>query len=165
MNELDLQKLLCDVVNDAGGFAYKCNNRFMVGVVDLFVKLPDRPHARAPQGCAGFIEVKQRAFTDRFTNQAFTLDVTRPQHNFLKRVDAAGVPAGVASFMQKGTGSGLRLWLHLMTWRTASYHDNMGIKPYTTRWDAHIELGRKGECEGAMLSALYNWQKEWREDK
>lgn len=167
MNELGLQKFVCDVVNDAGGYALKRNNRFMVGIVDLLVKLPSKPgyFRDGLQACppAGILEVKQRLYPS--SDRRFLLDVTAPQKNDLRRADAAGMPAGVISFLQRGSGSGLVLFAHVMTYRTASYGDNTGIEPWTTWRGAHMLLGKKGEREHAMLSALYNWQKEWREGK
>lgn len=44
MNELDFQKHLVDAAVDYGGHAFKCNNRFLVGVADLSIKLQKRPH-------------------------------------------------------------------------------------------------------------------------
>lgn len=43
VKEIDLQTDLKKAVIDAGGFAYKQSNRFLVGVLDLFIQLPMRP--------------------------------------------------------------------------------------------------------------------------
>src|SRR6185312_12383623 len=43
MNELGIQRLLVEACITQGGFAHKMSNRFLVGVPDLFVKMPDWP--------------------------------------------------------------------------------------------------------------------------
>jgi len=167
MKETAIQAIVCDVVNEAGGFAMKMDNAFVGGVADLLIKLPNYRQFKGWRGrgdAASFLEVKQRV-RPRTGNATFSLDVTHLQDKFLRRADAAGIPCGVASFMQEGTGSGLKLWLHVMTWRVASYEDGVGAKAYTTCPDAHILLGRKGEREGPLLSALYDWHQKWREER
>lgn len=157
MKEVDIQALVCTVVNEAGGFAFKLQDRFVGGRADLLIKLPDD---RAP---AGFLEIKQRAYPA--TDAQFKLDVTHLQDRFLAKASVAGVPTGVASFLQRGTGSGLTLWLHVMTWRTASYGDRVGMAPYTSHRRAHVELGRKGQREGVLLSTLFNWVRDWKAER
>lgn len=159
MIELDLQKLTCDVVNGAGGFAFKSANRFLVGVSDLFVKLPYHsslgvaPKIGIPAG--GWIEVKQRTGFPR-DDVRFNVGVTGPQKAFLKRNHDAGVPTGVLSFVQTGSGSGLILYAALHPY----------ISCFNTEWgfrtSQHVLLGKKGEREGALLALLYQWHREWR---
>ena len=158
MNELDLQSLVCDIVNDAGGFAFKSSNRFLLGVSDLFVKLPPyKPGIAKVAGLpGGFIEVKQRKGWPA-SNEPFDPGVTVPQRTFLKKNHNAGVPTGVLSFIQSGAGSGLTLHAALHPYISAY---NTG---FLFRRDHHVELGRKGERENALLSLLYNWHKEWKE--
>lgn len=66
----------------------KMSNRFLVGVPDLFVKLPATP--------AALIEVK----FDKRPRGAYRLRVTPKQAHVLRQADAAGMPIGVASFLQ-----------------------------------------------------------------
>lgn len=40
IDELKAQKMVVDDICGHGGFAYKCSHRFLVGVPDLFIKLP-----------------------------------------------------------------------------------------------------------------------------
>lgn len=162
MKETDIQKIVCDVVNAVGGLAFKLNDRFVGGRADLLVKLYAGKILRAGCPPSGFIEVKQRAYPT--TDARFALNVTHLQHNFLRNADAAGIPCGVASFLQESSGSGLTLHLHLMTFRVASYKDAT-TKPYTSHRDAHVRLGRKGDREHSLLSALYNWHEEWRAER
>lgn len=161
MNELKLQQFIVDAVNGAGGFGHKMSNRFLIGVSDLLVKLSPKTNHDALRGCpAGFLEVKQRDYTRGL--DVFTLDVTFPQAKFLQDAAKADMPCGVASFLQKGTGSGLTLWLNIRVWET-------GWKPGDAiRADArtHIELSRKPEARANdILTHLYEWQRAWREGR
>ncbi len=151
MNELGLQKLVVDVVNESGGFARKMNNRFLIGVSDLLVKLP------GVKNPAGFLEVKQRAYPR--TNAPFDPGVTHLQSNFLRAASQANMPAGIMSFLQTGNGSGLKLWLQVQTSRRSASG--------TMLWfpTSHVELGRAQERGPRILSALHNWIKEWKEEQ
>jgi len=118
MNELDMQKYIVDSVNHAGGFAYKMSHRFLIGVVDVMVKLPDlkvMPSHLSGKFAAGVLEVKQRDKPK--SNIEFTLDVTPQQKRFLRQARDAGMPAGVASFLQvRGKGvKGLELAIYTLT--------------------------------------------------
>jgi len=42
MKEIDLQKRCIDAVREMGGFAQKMSNRFLVGVPDLLIQLPEK---------------------------------------------------------------------------------------------------------------------------
>ncbi len=162
MKELDLQRLIVDAVNGAGGRAFKLNNRFMIGYSDLLVKLP--PRAQAPlRGAfhndfpAGLLEVKQRARPK--TAAQFQLDVTHAQGVFLQAAHDAGMPCGMASFLQEGSGSGLKLWLQVQTWGRFTLTKNKTDRGW------HLPLGKSDARHNDILSALYNWHKEWREGK
>lgn len=92
MLETRYQKLICDVVKDHGGFAFKTSNRFLIGVPDLFVQLVE----------GAFIEVKR----DQWTSKTQSVDVliTAKQDQYLKNLEAAGMRlAGVASFVERGS--------------------------------------------------------------
>lgn len=93
MLETKLQKFLVDEVRDSGGFAHKMSNRFLIGVPDLLIKLPNSP--------ATFLETKQHTFNNRDAAPAkFWLRVTPLQAKFLRDANAAGVPGLVGSFVQ-----------------------------------------------------------------
>ena len=172
MNELSLQRLIVDAVNNAGGFSRKLNNRYLIGVSDLLVKLPggslkDARSANLPYQAAGLLEVKQRQRPK--TDAPFALDVTHAQGAFLQAAHDAGMPCGVVSFLQEGTGSGLKLWLQIQTWKHARSvrfvdwgDDAQGM---FTKRSLHLSLGKFDVRHNDILSALYNWQKEWREGK
>lgn len=164
MNELGLQKLIVDAVNGAGGFARKMNNRFLIGVSDLIVKLPPQVMHGSSRGCpAGFLEVKQRAYNIRGLTEFEPGGdgVTHQQAKFLTEAWTAGMPCGVASFLQAGSGSGARYWLHIKPW----YDWKPGDKVMVRAAD-HIELSRKPDARANdILTHLYNWQRAWREGK
>lgn len=87
MNELDLQKHLCDTAITDGGFAFKMSNQYMVGVSDLSVSLLHHQHC--------FVEVKYAKSLSRVGKQQFVLvDLTPHQRRFLYRVHVAGGSAG-----------------------------------------------------------------------
>jgi hypothetical protein len=150
MKELDLQSMIIDAVNESDGHAHKMSSRFLVGVADLLVKLRGYP--------AGLLEVKQRDFPS--TDAHFLLDVTRPQQNFLRDFDAAGMPCGVASFLQDGSGSGFNLWLSVMSWKTISYKDST-IRPFTIGRTAHTFLGKPAVRAQHIMQVLTGWLTEW----
>ena len=90
--ELEFQADIVDLVNTAGGFAYKCNNRYMVGVADLFIKPPNLYPL--------YLEVKKntKAYCQH-PEKLFLLDVTVPQRNFLRKCVRGGMPAAVLSIV------------------------------------------------------------------
>jgi hypothetical protein len=92
VKEIALQKLVVDAVKANGGMAHKLSNRFLVGVADLLVKMPNGP--------ATLLEVKQREWGPQLNR--FILDVTVPQQRFLKNYADAGMTCGVMSFVQRG---------------------------------------------------------------
>ncbi len=130
MNELGMQALIVDAVNGSGGFARKLSNRFLVGVVDLLVKLPDYP--------AGVLEVKQRDLP-RDNNLTWKLDVTGPQQRFLRDAHGAGMPAGVASFMHRRGSGPLERRLHLGVWT----YEAMENETWHATYGAHEPLWGK----------------------
>lgn len=152
MDELTLQQLIIDAVNDKGrGRAHKMNNRFLVGVSDLLVKLPRWP--------AGFLEVKQRLYPS--TDERFLLDVTHPQQRFLREFHDAGMPCGIASFLQEGSGAGLKLWLNISTWDTIAYGDGT-IKAFTMTRTAYTSLGKSYGRLEIILELLHGWFINWK---
>lgn len=95
MREVDLQSLIIKAVQENGGASHKLSNRFLVGVVDLLIKLPNIP--------AMVMEVKITDFRPGISsNHKIRLDVTHLQQNFLKQYHKAGMIAGVISGVEIG---------------------------------------------------------------
>lgn len=86
MNELKFQKNLVDAANNFGGHGFKANNRFLVGVADLSIKLPDYPHI--------FLECKKHNTLTGTQNTG----LTPHQREFLKNYRKAGGVAGWVTF-------------------------------------------------------------------
>ena len=91
--ELEVQKHLIDEVrNNLHGFAFKAANRFLVGVVDLFVQLPDH--------LGMWIEVKFK----RGARQQATLNLSQHQSRFLNNINRAGGCGGWVMAIDHGHG-------------------------------------------------------------
>lgn len=105
MKEIDYQRLVIDVVKDHGGFAFKSSNRFLVGVADLYVKVPEYPGV--------FLEAKLDKMP--ILKSTVSLDTTIKQRHFLRDAYEAGTPAGVISFIRgpKELGVTIQHWDHL----------------------------------------------------
>lgn len=141
MKEIDLQKLICDAVNERGGFAFKMSHRFLVGVPDLFVQ----PYFSARPF---FLEVKHRT---SWPKEDFKLDVTKLQDQFLRRAHSAGMDCGVASFI-KTRGS---LYFGVFSL------DEMIDTGYTARVSNHHTLARFRKIQKPAIYRLL-CQQEWK---
>lgn len=141
MKEIELQQLMIDVARKRGGEGHKMSNRFLVGVSDLMIKLPNTP--------ACLIEVKQATYSPRHfkqENHLFRLDVTAPQKAFLRDFHKAGMNCGVGSFIQ--TNKGIRdLYLNIYDLPrlekrgfNALIKDHMPLGDHTTREDRIYNL-------------------------
>lgn len=83
MNELKFQGHIVDEANDdLKGHAFKCNNRFLVGVADLSIKIPKFPHV--------YWEAKK---LNRLRGIQ-KIDLTPHQRKFLKDYRKAGGVSG-----------------------------------------------------------------------
>lgn len=80
MDELQVQRELTRDASADGAFAFKANNRFLVGVPDLFLQYPDLP--------ALWLEVKYERTMRR--DGFARLDLTPKQRSFIVRMMAAG---------------------------------------------------------------------------
>lgn len=109
MTELEMQQLLIDAAKSVGGQGLKCNNRFLVGVVDLLISISGH---RPMWLEAKRIDLSGRTISN--TNHNWRLEVTKKQQDHLRDWQAAGMLTGVASFMQeKGKGvRGLQLCIY-----------------------------------------------------
>lgn len=119
LDELKLQKLVVEVVTQRGGFAVKLAHRHLVGVPDLFIKMPLRPSA--------FLEAKQISVRQI---REFPLAVTGPQFSFLQRAAAAGQPSGVIWFMQTPDAFGAAV----EDVRDHSHYGDFFAQPGNARW-------------------------------
>lgn len=95
MREVQYQSLVLQAVRDAGGAGHKLSNRFLIGVCDLLIKMPNW----APM----LVEVKLAKFAKSTgDDHEFDVGVTVPQHEFLKKYRNAGMETGVLSFIEHG---------------------------------------------------------------
>ncbi len=176
MLETDLQKYVIDVVRARGGAAYKLSHRFAIGVSDLLVKLPnigtsvsspdetDKPHgkcracgARLNQHLVGIgkgfvrelpallLEVKQHEGVNT-SPYAFKLDVTRPQQQFLRDFQFAGMRVGVLSFLQHNGKLNLAAAVFEL--------DSLITAGLTVHPNQHVSLGRRPESRDEMLYGI-----------
>lgn len=154
MNELDCQKLVVDAVKEAGGQALKLQNRFLVGVVDLLVKLPDC-HPM-------WLEAKKIDLSAKTVNHAWDVGCTKKQKDFLSDWHYAGMWTGVASFVQT---SGVREPIRSV--RMAVYEYELLSKgaysrppsegpplDWHVRQEQHLLLGDKSDRLGTIRNIL-----------
>lgn len=96
MREVEYQSLVVDVVRAQSGAATKLSNRFLIGVSDLLVKLPD---------CKAMLVEVKLEHAQTMNDREFCLDVTALQKKFLREYAAAGMCCGVLSFVEwRGLG-------------------------------------------------------------
>lgn len=111
-NELDVQGHLVDAGNDLGGHCFKCNNRFLKGVVDLSMKVLGFPHT--------YIEVKfvkhwsKRLGRDDISAEDLKrldnvpqvrIELTPHQREFLRAQRLAGGEVGWVMVVDEGRGN------------------------------------------------------------
>lgn len=88
MLELPFQTALIKAAKAEGGYAIKMSNRFLVGIPDLLVKLPDYPTC--------LIECKRNANKGSEKDVQFTPGVTALQSHNLSNFQKAGGVSGIA---------------------------------------------------------------------
>lgn len=144
MLETEMQQMIVDAVQEDGGFSRKLSNRFMVGVVDLIVKMPGHP--------AAVLEAKRHDYGTRDPSE-WQLEVTGPQKRFLRDAHRAGMLSGVVSFVQqrnKGVKS-LRMAIYTFTEAEA--------RAYMAQVGDHSDLGDHVERYSNIRGALVSWLK------
>jgi hypothetical protein len=94
LNELDIQRQLLDACIDAGGDGFKTSNRFLKGVLDLYLMLPPFPHL--------WLELKYEKHMNR--SGEMRINMTPHQHNFARRVNSKGGIATCALVVNCGNG-------------------------------------------------------------
>lgn len=134
-NELHYQSLVVKAVKLDGGFAFKSSNRFLAGVADLYVKLPNHP--------AAYWEVKLDAWPKKATT--IKLDLTPLQKKFLHDNQAAGGSSGVIGFAKNE---------HRLMMTTLTLDAAEGIN-YLCPIDCYHEL-KVGDREIAIIELLLN---------
>lgn len=92
MIETEMQQLIVDAVKEGGGQAIKFNNRFIVGVCDLLLKMP----GHQPM----ILEAKKIDLSARTQNHVWDVGCTKKQQDFLRDWHEAGMLTGVVSFIQ-----------------------------------------------------------------
>lgn len=143
MGELELQKLVVDSVRMGGGFAFKLANRFLVGIPDLFIKLPTFPSALYEVKIARISRDKKVAHYKISPLQWKTLD---------EYLMAGGV-GGIISFAKMEKDWGLAVW---------SLEKNVqgSAHRFDHKLNAHVLLQR-GIREQQIVNALkvsVEWQ-------
>lgn len=143
MKEIDCQSLVIDAVRAHGGAAHKLSNRFLIGVSDLLVKLPDRP--------AALLEVKLNKFSS--LAGLFGLDVTHLQKKFLNDYYDANMGCGVLSFIEHNR-KGIR-GLYLAAFGLDSMHQT----DYHVRREDHVWLGKDKDARHCVINTrIRNWK-------
>lgn len=94
VKEVDLQTELKNAVIDAGGYAYKQSNRFLVGVLDLFVQLPTHPTV--------ILEVK---YENKYrADGSVKIELSPHQVRNMGNINKAGGVAGWIMLVRRGPG-------------------------------------------------------------
>lgn len=96
MNELQFQRHLIKAAIDLGGHAFKMSNRFLVGVQDLFVKLPGQPSA--------LIECKHYHWPVKST--VLKVEATPKQLHEIVKTRKAGQSSGICAIFETTKGEG-----------------------------------------------------------
>lgn len=134
MIETEAQALIVDAAKEGGGQALKLNNRFLVGVVDLLVKLP----GHEPM----WLEAKLHKFSKSTIERGYLIDdvgVTTKQKMYLRDWRYAGMLTGVASFVMESDGDVRSLRLALYS------EEEMLKRHWSVSTKDHRLLGEKSE--------------------
>ncbi len=93
LKEIDLQSKIVDAVRGSDGHAFKCSNRFLIGVPDISMKLKAMPHA--------YNEVKLVKPWPK-VSATVELELTEKQRKFLREYRKAGGIAMYTVFAHDG---------------------------------------------------------------
>lgn len=123
MEEVDLQKEVIKSVISAGGYGHKLSNRFITGVADLLIKLPD---------CvATVLEVKFGRYVVPLRAPKIAVEITSPQARFLRGYHNAGMVVGLLSF------AGLN---HKNMWAAVIWFDQLNLYSESNSVGLHTKL-------------------------
>lgn len=134
MKETECQQLLIDAVQEVEGCGLKFNNRFVVGIPDLLLKMP----GHVPM----IIEAKLHKFSAKTIERGYVIEdigCTKRQKDELRDWHRAGMLTGVASFVMETDGDVRSLRLALYDYDHMVRHNWSGV----TR--GHKPLGEKAE--------------------
>lgn len=143
VNELALQKLVIDSIREFGGFSFKLANRFLVGIPDLFIKLPGLP--------AAIYEVKiSKISRDK---KVAHLKVSPLQWKTLDDYYDAGGVGGIISFAKLEKGWGIAV-------RSLEKGEESGVRHYDHVINNHILLmrGKREQTIVDLVRSSIEWQ-------
>ncbi len=129
MIETECQQLIVQAVKEGSGQALKFNNRFMIGVCDLFVKLP----GHQPM----LLEAKLIKLSPKTRSHVWNVGCTKLQQDFLRDWHEAGMLTGVVSFILSGDVRTLQMALY--------EYERMVTNNWEVLQVAHKPLGEKSE--------------------
>lgn len=134
MIETEVQQLLIDAVEEVGGRGIKFNNRFVIGIPDLLIKLPNHQPM--------ILEAKLHKFSAKTLaagHYIADIGATKLQKDQLRYWAYANMLTGVVSFVME-TGADVR------SLRMALYsHGEMLHRDWCVQTDDHRALGEKSE--------------------
>lgn len=144
VKEVELQSLVVSSVREHGGFSFKLANKFLKGVLDLFIKLPGGP--------SSIWEVKiSRISADR---KVAKLDVTPLQWKFMDEFYDAGGVGGIISFAKiDSRGWGIAV-------RSFEKGEVSGVRHYDHILNNHILLmrGKREQTIVDLIRSSIEWQ-------
>lgn len=143
MIETECQQLVIDAVKEVGGRGIKFNNRFVVGIPDLLIKLLSHQPV--------ILEAKLHKFSARTLAAGYhivDIGATKLQKDQLRDWAYAGMLTGVVSFVME-TGADIR------SLRMALYsYEEMLKRHWSAHTNDHVALGEKPERMTKMRQLL-----------
>lgn len=143
MIETEAQSLLIAAVEEVGGRGIKFNNRFVIGIPDLLIKLP----SHQPM----ILEAKLHKFSAKTLaagHHIADIGATKLQRDQLRDWAYAGMLTGVVSFVME-IGADVR------SLRMALYsHEEMLRRQWSANTGDHVALGEKSERMTTMRELL-----------
>lgn len=143
MIETDCQKLLVAAVEEVGGRGILFNNRFVIGIPDLLIKLP----SHQPM----ILEAKLHKFSAKTLSAGHPIadiGATKLQKDQLRDWTYAGMLTGVVSFVMETGGDVRSLQMALYS------HEEMLRRQWSAHTNDHVPLGEKSERMTKMRELL-----------
>lgn len=134
MIETDCQKLTIQAVEEEGGRGLAFNNRFVIGIPDLLLKMPGHPPM--------ILEAKLHKFAASTIEAGYliaNIGCTKLQRDQLRDWGYAGMLTGVVSFVMQIDGDVRSLMMALYS------HEEMLDRKWSVHTDSHRPLGEKSE--------------------
>lgn len=126
MNELELQRKLVREVKECGGHGWKMSHQHFAGVPDLCLIHPNYPIC--------IVECKMVKVDKVFEGKIISINTTKLQQVFLKKIQRAGGMAGIILLLQVG-----KIWPQYL-YITADIdmpHFKFGMHPHIERKRGH----------------------------